>query len=1126
MKLHLPYTLRTALIACLFAGVATAAETKEIMLDTLSAPGKLVGGTSNNAQVTSAAFTAESGYGTLTGLFANTGSWYVSKGYNNNTGTFQSSENGVVLVAGGPSGFGRSSIGGIEFSLEASELAGYADTLTLSFEVNRKAGNNNKNHAVTFYLMSEEYTLTSSVYNTKEGDNLLSTDESAPSLVTLEFSAEQVAAMKSTGKDQLFVFVAQTDAVNGSNTGVHMKNFKWTGTEVVPLEDVYYWEKTGSAADWTDVAWATNDNLRPTLSRLPETATVIFNNVVEGGVTVTVDTAAKVTNVSIAAGSYTFEQGTRGSLEVAGTLSVEAGATADIRLGVKAGQISTAGNLTLTGMLETGGIVVKGSEATLTVQDATLYCAIENQGGTVELKGDIALSDSFLRETGEEYIPDGNELGGLHAIYTIVTGEGAINVAEDTSWTVDGKAYTSVSFNGGVLDAGVVYDRYYVTNGTVEYDGGSDFDAAAALSLNGGTLQLNTGLDELKVYSTEAGGTLDLNGQRVRQESFGELNGEILLTGGEGSVYAMGDTCVLAENLSLAEDWTGTVQVDNLDAAEHIDVSALTTADSKLEMTAVQVADMRSTSAGSISCGTLALLAGESSVAGDLFVGHGRERSAEVLQGLTLGCADSAATLKVGGTLHADKLTLGNADSSVAASSLQTSGNPFVVYIEDDDVFRKLSKTSGGAPITLVSLDEACTDAAELVTEYGGLRFSATLKWSEDGKSLQFRAEENTNFVYDMVAASSTNGEAGADLLHGAYQESDPQVENPEGTLARLLDAVESGLVDDKGAAAVAGASVATLGMAASSDMERQLRAIRNRTTSMGVDVNLRHEEMPYFNAWINAEANNSKLDQDGTQSGYSLNSWGGTVGFDVDVAPSFTVGMAFTAMYGDYETEGPDSLKGDMDSCYLSLFARYAAAGWTHTFVGSVGKMEASLERTVAAGRVKYETEGDTDGQSFGLLYEAGYVIPVNESGSTCVQPVFNVMLRHSEVDGYTEQGAGDASLEVDSQSMTTVTLGLGARLQTVTGEDLFNRTSVFETRLLGKVHLGDRSSEADVSLPDTDCSVAVESAEQGALGLELGAGIIVPLSDTGAIFVDGSVEINSGYNNLNATLGYRLNF
>jgi outer membrane autotransporter protein len=327
----------------------------------------------------------------------------------------------------------------------------------------------------------------------------------------------------------------------------------------------------------------------------------------------------------------------------------------------------------------------------------------------------------------------------------------------------------------------------------------------------------------------------------------------------------------------------------------------------------------------------------------------------------------------------------------------------------------------------------------------------------------------------------------------------------------------------DELGASLAGASTAVLGMASMGDVERQLKAIRNRTTTMGVDQSVTNENMPYINAWINAEGNRSELSESESLAGYELNSWGGTVGFDVDICPTLTAGVALTAMRGDLDATGADIATGDMDTNYMSVFARYATGAWTHTFVATMGMSDISLNRTVAG----VELEGKTDATSYGFMYEVGRVIALDEECTACLQPVFNVTWRSSSVDGYSEEGS-DLALKVDEQSLNTVTFGLGARLQAVVGESMYNRTSILEARVMAKVDAGDRSGSSDVALaalPESRSSV--DSAEMGAFGLEVGAGLTLPIGqEGGSIFADASVELRSDYTNVNGTVGYRINF
>lgn len=80
---------------------------------------------------------------------------------------------------------------------------------------------------------------------------------------------------------------------------------------------------------------------------------------------------------------------------------------------------------------------------------------------------------------------------------------------------------------------------------------------------------------------------------------------------------------------------------------------------------------------------------------------------------------------------------------------------------------------------------------------------------------------------------------------------------------------------------------------------------------------------------------------------------------------------------------------------------------------------------------------------------------------------------------------------------------------------------------RCLGPVQntQAQRQCDASVGFVDYATRANVESAEKGALGLELGAGISVPVG-TGSIFTDGAVELRNDYTNFNATVGYRIQF
>ncbi|MCQ2372388.1 MAG: autotransporter outer membrane beta-barrel domain-containing protein, partial [Akkermansia sp.] len=361
----------------------------------------------------------------------------------------------------------------------------------------------------------------------------------------------------------------------------------------------------------------------------------------------------------------------------------------------------------------------------------------------------------------------------------------------------------------------------------------------------------------------------------------------------------------------------------------------------------------------------------------------------------------------------------------------------------------------------------------------------------------------NDTYYQTVSGATSHNGRAGAGMLDDALVELNPQAyeDTWNGDLAAVMTALDNGAYTageaDRILAAMSGASAAAMGAAWNRDVDRQLRAIRNRTTSMGVGECEVNEEMPYVNAWINAEGDYSRMDSDGTFAGYKLSSWGGTVGVDVDCTQRLTLGLAATAMYGDFTANSGDNAKGDLNRMYVTVFGRYNHHAWTHTLIATAGVADTKLERTVNYGTGAYGTRSDSHGAAYGLMYELGYTAALTEDASTCLQPVLNLSFRHSDIDGCTEKGGSDAALRLGDAKANVFTAALGARLQSAIGTSAYNRASLFEGRVMFKLDSGDRATSMDNSFSGVSARRKVKSSELGAFGLEIGAGVVIPIAE-----------------------------
>ena len=804
---------------------------------------------------------------------------------------------------------------------------------------------------------------------------------------------------------------------------------------------------------------------------------------------------------------------------------------------------------------ELKGVTTVQQGATLTLGGNVLLCGKINNSGTLTLDGTITVNkDSFAPEDavvdrvgyfiGNATKPNTTQSGFEAACWDITIAEGGTITDNGADWQLVGDADADFSFESdGTLHAygsGVGSVFHVAAGDSITYGSGNEDDfknskgtEATCISLNGGTLVLNTGLrDNREDYvKSTAASTVEIgSGVELSAAQLDASAADVTLAGTGG--YDLESGSALAGGVKLGSGWKGTVYTGAIAAGtESLDVNHLGNTDSTVQLGKSGDVSMNSLTADEVGTvvtpGALSLMSQTSQV-----------HHLTVKGGLTLGSADAAATLIATGALSTQGITLGNICSTASAAMLLD--DTLNLTVADSELLKLTGST------TVLTLGSAYAGTTTLNGEEKVLgsngKMIYTLVWqtpltrAATASSLVLQADTNPVYVQNKVGEQvkhySYNGRAGLRILNAAYAEHNPQQNAAGGALAGLIDTVDAGKMTDENLAAVAGASTAVLGQAFSGDVERQLRAIRNRaamgnhgTNSVawnGKDGFVSTSLPSRYFAWVNAEGNRAEQNDDGTAPGYTLNSWGGTVGAGMQVNSNLTMGLALSAMYGDLRSDGPDSLDGDMDTTYLSAFARYESGKWSHAFIGTAGTMEADYKRTVSHATDSYHTYGDTDGTAFGLMYEVSRDFTLGSKGT--LSPVFNISYRHAEVDGYSESGA-DAALSVGEQSLDTMTVGLGARYAAVVGERAFNRACAFEARALAKYDFGDTQHNIGVGFVNHATRANIESAEMGAFGVELGAGISVPVGK-GSIFADGAVELRSDYTNFNATVGYKIQF
>ncbi len=778
-------------------------------------------------------------------------------------------------------------------------------------------------------------------------------------------------------------------------------------------------------------------------------------------------------------------------------------------------------------------------------QDETVHgLVVEHQRDTAyRLTGEsLSMGDLYVRQ------------GGLEIANESTTLTGSVIISKDASLAVEAGSHLAAA------DMHVMAEQGFINAGTTVLSGALSAENVSVV--NSGSLTVGSGKSTIGALVTRArlgagdfhvaaGGEVDILGD----SSVGYLGnagvismaghdlslGESTQQGGQLSVenltLAGGDNAFGKLEAANVYNNTGSLALgDGSNISETLAGGGALAVDGAVRINKLEspVAQLHIAQGGSLGINTSLTVKGNFSSQGML--------NAEG-QALTF-----TTPVAEGGNVTAKELVLsssGNSFADVTVSTLTFVGAPGANRV----LLSVQSLTAAGEGGIAINFDSAVGDVgnyllvdsasglssvaftlnSDIVASYLSQNIEASLVRGDNGAIYLKLADRDPE--YYAHHAGSVNGQAAGSLLDHVRMANKPAADTDLGRLISALeDSIDAGASPaqvDALTASVGGVSIPTLSLALAGDVHRQLRSIRNRTTTMGVDNRYEHPEMPYVNAWINAEGDYREMEDDGTAAGYSLSSWGGTVGVDVDMAENLTLGFACTALYGDFSATGADDAEGDMDSYYASFFARLAQRRWVHTFVMTAGLSDISLDRTVSHAAGSYQTTGSTDGLSLGALYEVAYTVRLSEDDSVCWQPVANVSFVHATVDGYDESGS-DAALRAGEQDFTQFTLGLGARLQAVVGENLYNRASILELRALAKVDMGDREGRADIafaSLPGQ--RVGMSSNEYGAVGVELGAGITIPVSaDSGELFFDASAELRGGQSEVSGAAGWRVHF
>lgn len=747
------------------------------------------------------------------------------------------------------------------------------------------------------------------------------------------------------------------------------------------------------------------------------------------------------------------------------------------------------GNLTLGGAGTAGFHLDSSSGTIILTAESSAYGAMTLNGGGISIfhassttrlngqEGALTLNDAALSISGT---------ANLLTEKASITGTGILQLNADSMLTVrnGNKLDTDITIGGsGLL---VVQGGIFTLSGDAKFDGaavavGAD-SAGAALDLGStcnsivggllgkGSVAFNNG--ELGIHAVKSS---------VFSGSF-QGNGTINKTGQAGWTYTGAGSTTL--NLNITEGGVSLIR----DSANPILLNSLTVGSGGTLTLAMA-------SAGAAHNTTLLLNGASQFMNGSTITLVINPLLAQ--NNTPFISTEDGATLTVQGDRNGTTL---NIESNVAAPERTLE----LVLFEGDLVGADLNINAYGA----------------LGTYYSDLHAE-----DRDGRIVLTGTRKADNAL--LATADTSNSAAGAVLLWNCDKIED-------GTELGYLNRAVSDAWNDgdysranRLLSASAGTAIPGILAAQRSGLRREMTFLRNRAEAMGLNPNNLPGDLPQVNGWIEANTGRDSLDGSNEGNGFTLNSWGGTAGLDVNCTEDFTVGGAFSANYGDYSSDGADSASGNLDTYYVSLFGHYRHKKWGHSLILSAGWSDADITRSVRHDLGSYQTSFSTTGMSFGAMYELTYDLALNKRRTAILQPVANASIMRSSVDGFNEAGAGGAGLRVNDMDLTTGSVAAGLRLKGVLGTSLTGRDIMGEFRVLVSQDFGDDKAQANVAyLANPGLIQTIRGAKLGRTGVQLGVGLNIPCADYGAVYVDGNADLRSGDTSIGAALGYRYNF
>jgi outer membrane autotransporter protein len=240
---------------------------------------------------------------------------------------------------------------------------------------------------------------------------------------------------------------------------------------------------------------------------------------------------------------------------------------------------------------------------------------------------------------------------------------------------------------------------------------------------------------------------------------------------------------------------------------------------------------------------------------------------------------------------------------------------------------------------------------------------------------------------------------------------------------------------------------------------------------------------------WLDAYGVLGSLDGDGNSADLDYGLFGSTLGLDFRLGDHGLLGVA--AGYARTEVEVDDrGARGDADTAQGALYAAWANRIVYAGLSGRYAWSQAESRRDIVAGTLRRKARADFDSHDYGLRGELA--LRALDARGVQLEPLAGFEWNHLTRDDFDERGAGSLGLSVDSETLDSALLQLGARVH---GLFEMNEQSVLapELRAYWLHEFGDDERRVDARLAGAPFSVTgAETPRDGAL---VGAGWSISL-------------------------------